>query len=84
MPPGRSAHPLARPQAQEKRLRHKIPAVVAFAHTNRLNRVVMDGSPAHRHRHRRQGLLDVRQALDDLGIGERKPPRSASASTRWA
>ena len=60
------------PQAQEKRLReYKIPAVIAFAHTNVLNRVVMDSPDA------RIGIvtagksyLDLRQALDDLGIGD--------------
>ncbi|HEV2652872.1 MAG TPA: indolepyruvate ferredoxin oxidoreductase family protein [Rhizomicrobium sp.] len=62
------------PQAQERRLRdHKIPAVIAFAHTNVLNRVVMDSEEP------RIGIvtagksyLDLRQALDDLGIGDRE------------
>ncbi len=60
------------PQNQERRLReHKIPAVIAFADTNVLNRVVMDSQNA------RIGIvtagksyLDLRQALDDLGIGD--------------
>jgi indolepyruvate ferredoxin oxidoreductase len=59
------------PLDQELRLhRHKLPAALAFARANRLDRVVMDSSGA------RFGIvttgksyLDVRQALDDLGIG---------------
>ena len=62
------------PQAQERRLReHKIPAVIAFAHMNVLNRVVMDSEEP------RIGIvtagksyLDLRQALEDLGIGDRE------------
>jgi len=62
------------PQAQEKRLReHKIPAVIAFAHMNVLNRLVMDSEQP------RIGIvtagksyLDLRQALDDLGIGDKE------------
>jgi len=62
------------PQAQEKRLReHKIPAVIAFAHMNVLNRVVMDAEEP------RIGIvtagksyLDLRQALEDLGIGDKE------------
>jgi indolepyruvate ferredoxin oxidoreductase len=60
------------PQAQEKRLRDfKIPAVIAFAHTNVLNRVVMD-SPNPRIGIVTAGksYLDLRQALDDMGIGD--------------
>ncbi|HEY2890645.1 MAG TPA: indolepyruvate ferredoxin oxidoreductase family protein [Dongiaceae bacterium] len=57
---------------QEMRLhKHKLYAALAFARANKLNRVVMD-SPK-----RRFGIvtcgksyLDVRQALDDLGIDE--------------
>ncbi|MEA2781385.1 MAG: indolepyruvate ferredoxin oxidoreductase, partial [Rhodospirillaceae bacterium] len=57
---------------QEMRLhRHKLYAALAFARANKLNRVVID-SPR-----RRFGIvtcgksyLDVRQALDDLGIDE--------------
>jgi indolepyruvate ferredoxin oxidoreductase len=57
---------------QEMRLhRHKLYAALAFARVNKLNRVVID-SPR-----RRFGIvtcgksyLDVRQALDDLGIDE--------------
>jgi len=60
------------PLAQEDRLhRYKIHAAVAFARANPLNRVVIDAPK------RRFGIvtagksyLDVRQALDDLGIDE--------------
>ncbi|WP_119460319.1 indolepyruvate ferredoxin oxidoreductase family protein [Rhodospirillaceae bacterium SYSU D60014] len=60
------------PLQQEMRLhRYKLYAALAFARANRLNRVVID-SPR-----RRFGIvtcgksyLDVRQALDDLGIDE--------------
>ena len=57
---------------QETRLHHyKLPAVRAYARANRLDRIMLDSSRA------RLGIvtagksyLDVRQALDDLGIGE--------------
>jgi len=60
------------PLAQEDRLhRYKIHAAVAFARANGLNRVIIDAPK------RRFGIvtagksyLDVRQALDDLGIDE--------------
>ena len=60
------------PLAQEERLhRHKLYAALAFARANKLDRTVID-SP-----NRRFGIvttgksyLDVRQALDDLGIDE--------------
>jgi indolepyruvate ferredoxin oxidoreductase len=60
------------PLDQELRLhRYKIPAAIAFARANRLDRVVIDPPNA------RFGIattgksyLDVRQALDELGIGE--------------
>ena len=60
------------PQAQEKRLRdHKIPAVIAFAHTNVLNRVVMDSeNPRIGIVTAGKSYLDLRQALGDLGIGD--------------
>jgi indolepyruvate ferredoxin oxidoreductase len=59
------------PLDQELRLhRWKLPAALAFARANRLDRVVLDAP------HARFGIvttgksyLDVRQALDDLGIG---------------
>jgi indolepyruvate ferredoxin oxidoreductase len=60
------------PLDQERRLHGpKMQAVLAFARLNRLDRVVIDGKPA------RLGIaatgkayLDVRQALDDLGLDE--------------
>ena len=60
------------PLDQEYRLhRYKLPAAIAFARANRLDRIVFDSPQA------RFGIvttgksyLDVRQALDDLGIGE--------------
>ncbi|MEX0815665.1 MAG: indolepyruvate ferredoxin oxidoreductase family protein, partial [Dongiaceae bacterium] len=60
------------PLAQEMRLhKHKLYAALAFARANRLDRAVIDGPK------RRFGIvtcgksyLDVRQALDDLGIDE--------------
>jgi len=62
------------PTQQEFRLqRHKLPAALAFARANGLDRVVVDGP------NRRLGIvttgkcyLDVRQALDDLGIDDRR------------
>src|SRR3990170_1244274 len=62
----------APPLAQEMRLhRHKLYAALAFARANRLDRAVIDGPK------RRFGIvtcgksyLDVRQALEDLGIDE--------------
>jgi indolepyruvate ferredoxin oxidoreductase len=62
------------PQLQEQRLRdHRIPAVVAFAHTNVLNKMVTD-SPDPRIGIVTAGksYLDLRQAMDDLGIGDRE------------
>src|SRR5438094_318956 len=60
------------PLDQEYRLhRYKIAAALAFARANRLDRIVIDSQEA------RFGIvttgksyLDVRQALDDLGIGD--------------
>jgi indolepyruvate ferredoxin oxidoreductase len=57
---------------QELRLhRHKLPAAVAFARANRLDRVAI-ASPRPRFGIVTTGkaYLDVRQALDDLGVGE--------------
>jgi len=58
-------------RAEERHHRYKLYAALAFARANRIDRVVMD-SPR-----RRVGIitvgksyLDVRQALDDLGIDE--------------
>jgi indolepyruvate ferredoxin oxidoreductase len=59
------------PLDQEARLhRHKLPAAVAFARANRLDRSVID-TPQRRFGIVTTGksYLDVRQALDDLGIG---------------
>src|SRR5690606_4373379 len=57
---------------EELRHRYKIPAALAYARTNRLDRVAIGGP------RRRIGIvaagksyLDVRQALDDLGLDER-------------
>jgi indolepyruvate ferredoxin oxidoreductase len=65
---------LAGPQALEQELRlhkHKVAAAVAYARANHLDRIVSDGPG------RRLGIvtcgksyLDVRQALEDLGLGE--------------
>jgi indolepyruvate ferredoxin oxidoreductase len=65
------------PLEQEKRLRlWKLPAVQAFARANRLDRVTLDAP------HARLGIattgksyLDVRQALDELGITEAEARR---------
>jgi indolepyruvate ferredoxin oxidoreductase len=60
------------PLEQEYRLmRHKLYAVLAFARANRLDRVVLD-SPQPRFGIVTTGksYLDVRQALEDLGIDE--------------
>ena len=62
------------PQEQERRLHnYKLPAAIAFARANRLDRVTL-GGPG-----RRLGIvttgksyLDVRQALDALGISEKR------------
>ncbi len=60
------------PQQQERRLRdHKIPAVIAFAHMNVLNRVVVDSeTPRIGIVTAGKSYLDLRQALEDLGIGD--------------
>ncbi|HSR73008.1 MAG TPA: indolepyruvate ferredoxin oxidoreductase family protein, partial [Kiloniellales bacterium] len=61
------------PLEQEARLhRYKVHAALAFAHANRLDRVVID-SPKRRFGIVTAGksYLDVRQALDDLGIDDK-------------
>ncbi len=61
------------PLVQEKRLLHyKLYAALAYTRANKLNRIVID-SPAPRLGIITSGksYLDVRQALDDLGIDER-------------
>ena len=58
---------------QEARLHeHKIPAVKAFARANAINRIVMPGgkAPTLGIVSAGKAYLDVRQALDDLGIDE--------------
>lgn len=60
------------PMVQEERLmRHKLYAVLAFARANRLDRVIYD-APQHRFGIVTVGksYLDVRQALEELGIDE--------------
>ena len=74
------------PLDQEYRLqRYKVYAAMAYARANGLNRVVIDSPQA------RLGIittgksyLDVRQALDALGIDGRSRRRSGCASTRSA
>ncbi|HEY5597700.1 MAG TPA: indolepyruvate ferredoxin oxidoreductase family protein, partial [Kiloniellales bacterium] len=61
------------PLAQEDRLhRYKVHAALAFARANRIDRVVID-SPKRRFGIVTAGksYLDVRQALDDLGIDDK-------------
>ena len=74
------------PLDQESRLhRYKLPAALAFARANRLDRIVID-APRPRFGIVTTGksYLDVRQALDDLGIDEARCRRDrACASTRW-
>jgi indolepyruvate ferredoxin oxidoreductase len=60
-------------------------AAIAFARANKVNRITMDSPNA------RFGIMasgksyeDIRQALRELGITERSPPRSACGSTRSA
>jgi indolepyruvate ferredoxin oxidoreductase len=63
---------------QEERLHmHKLPAVKAFARANAINRIVMRGGDAPKLGIVAAGKawLDVRQALDDLGIDEVKAAR---------
>src|ERR1700731_3963850 len=60
------------PLEQELRLhRYKLAAAVAFARANRLDRIVIDApQPRFGIVTTGKSYLDVRQALDDLGIGE--------------
>jgi indolepyruvate ferredoxin oxidoreductase len=60
------------PLEQELRLhRYKLAAAVAFARANRLDRIVIDSKqPRFGIVATGKSYLDVRQALDDLGIGE--------------
>src|SRR5947199_5611184 len=71
-PPGPIILWPSRPLEQEYRLhRYKLYAALAFARANRLDRVVID-SPRPRFGIVTTGksYLDVRQALDDLGIDD--------------
>ena len=60
------------PLDQEARLhRFKIPAALAFARANRLDRIVIDApQPRFGIVTTGKSYLDVRQALEELGIGE--------------
>ena len=76
MPPDglniRAADPVL---AQEARMHeHRIPAAVAFIRANRLNRIITSGGPNAKIGVITVGksYLDVRQAMDDLGIDEVK------------
>ncbi len=77
-PGGLSIRPRDDRVPQEERLHmHKLPAVKAFARANGLNRIVFAGGAAPRLGIVAAGkaFLDVRQALDDLGIGEETAAR---------
>jgi indolepyruvate ferredoxin oxidoreductase len=77
-PGGLSIRPNDDRVPQEERLHmHKIPAVKAFTRANAINRIVMRGGDAPRLGIVAAGkaYLDVRQALDDLGIDEAKAAR---------
>ncbi len=77
-PGGLSIRPSDDRFAQEERLHmHKLPAVKAFARANGLNRIVFRGGEAPRLGIVAAGkaYLDVRQALDDLGIDELRAAR---------
>ncbi|WP_374333238.1 indolepyruvate ferredoxin oxidoreductase family protein [Aestuariivirga sp.] len=72
-PGGLSIRPSDDRIVQEERLHmHKLPAVKAFARANGLNRIVLRGGEAPTLGIVAAGkaYLDVRQALDDLGIDE--------------
>ena len=63
------------PLAKEARLHDfKLPAILAFSRANKLDRLVMSGGPAPKLGIITTGksYLDVRQALDELGIDEVK------------
>ena len=77
-PGGLSIRPSDDRIVQEERLHmHKIPAVKAFARANGLNPIVLRGgnSPSLGIVAAGKAFLDVRQALDDLGIDEAKAAR---------
>ena len=74
-PGGLSIRPSDDRIEQEERIHmHKLPAVKAFARVNGLNRIVMRGgqNPTLGIVAAGKAYLDVRQALDDLGIDEVK------------
>ncbi len=77
-PGGLSIRPSDDRVVQEQRLHmHKLPAVKAFARANGFNRMVMRGGeqPTLGIVAAGKAYLDVRQALDDLGIDEVKAAR---------
>jgi indolepyruvate ferredoxin oxidoreductase len=77
-PGGLSIRPSDDRVVQEERLHmHKLPAVKAFARANNLNSIVLRGGPSPTLGIVAAGkaYLDVRQALDDLGIDEVKAAR---------
>ncbi|MFN4142681.1 indolepyruvate ferredoxin oxidoreductase family protein [Aestuariivirga sp.] len=77
-PGGLSIRPSDDRFAQEQRLHmHKIAAVRAFTRANAINRIALRGGDAPRLGIVAAGkaYLDVRQALDDLGIDEAKAAR---------
>ena len=85
MPPGGLAIRWPDPPMEAERRLHgpKMEAVAAFARANRFDRIVLDSKArAARHHGYRQSLLDLRQALADLGITEPRRRRWACASTR--
>jgi indolepyruvate ferredoxin oxidoreductase len=72
-PGGLSIRPADDRVVQEERLHmHKLPAVKAFAQANAINRIVLRGGGSAKLGIIAAGkaYLDVRQALDDLGIDE--------------
>ena len=77
-PGGLSIRPSDDRIVQEERIHmHKLPAVKAFARANGLNRIVLRGgeTPTLGIVAAGKAWLDVRQALDDLGIDEVKAQR---------
>ncbi len=88
MPPGglNIRHEIDQLGQEERLHEYKRAAASAFIRANGLNRIVYSGG-----RNARLGIitvgksyLDVRQALDDLGIDEAQPTASASGCSRSA
>ena len=86
-PGGVGARPIDMPLMQEERLyQHKLPAALAYARANGLNRVAADREGA------RIGVVaagkawqDLLQALGNLGLGGRAPARpSGSSRSAWS